>query len=473
MYKCHFNFITFAAGKFFISIFSQLETKLQQALHRPPPPARAHDRGMEGVQNRHERTKTAPRDSSSSRQSSSVANTMMLPHGDSADILLTEEECLLQRADALLARGGVDQSEHVPTHVTYEYTKRASSVSERRGLVRRYLMHKWSIKSREAAVIKTNSRPIVVRSPFDDEDDLKRTAVTRNGSRLRRYSGWCAVCQIHREWCGFEHVDPGRRVLQPISSSYKECKPIAKDEWTNDVDSALGDHRSKKLSEKGKKKILRFVGEDGMTEFEARVKRKAMLRRGKSKQNEAWLAGTKQRSSTQIFNQHRIMGLMQKAGEMESVQDWLKMYYYDSEEDMDDVDEKDANKDAKETEPASNMESRAEKVYKKMTDGGTKLAEWKEAWQACEQRERNGGVWTPNRFVVSMISVAQGVAGFTLSESLARDIYAHLDVTGSKLLESEVVVRAVEDAVVNDGQDDDEEEEVDQEEEVELGEDED
>ena len=63
-------------------------------------------------------------------------------------LLLSEEELLLERADALLARGGVERSEHAPEPERYRYVRRASSVDSRRSLVRRFLTHKWSIKTR-------------------------------------------------------------------------------------------------------------------------------------------------------------------------------------------------------------------------------------------------------------------------------------------------------------------------------------
>ena len=85
-------------------------------------------------------------------------------------LLLSEEELLLERADALLARGGVERSEHAPEPERYRYVRRASSVDSRRSLVRRFLTHKWSIKTREAAIVKTSARPIATISPFADED---------------------------------------------------------------------------------------------------------------------------------------------------------------------------------------------------------------------------------------------------------------------------------------------------------------
>jgi hypothetical protein len=374
-----------------------------------------------------------------------------LPAGASADVLISDEERLLETADALLARAGVDRSEHMPKPERYQYVRRASTARTRRDLVRRFLAQKWSVKSHEAAVVKLNARPIVVMSPFGDDDrgGGNRHSPQRKSrdSRLHRYSGWCTVCQIQNEWCGFEHVDHSRSVLQPIPT-YREVTKVAGAGAEDESEVARMRHKNKtKRNRKNKKKkTARFVGEDGMTEFEKRVKEKARLRRGKSRQNEVWVAGGQQRASTQLYNQHRVAHRMRLAGEMEYVQDWLQRYYYDSE--AEDDEEGEEEDEGKQQGDVSDMQFQAEQTYRNMTAGGAKLAEWKEAWFKREQHERNGGVWTPNRFAFTLVLVAQDVAGFGMPESVAQAIYEHLDVRGSRLLGSEALVRAVEEVVV-------------------------
>ena len=185
-----------------------------------------------------------------------------------------------------------------------------------------------------------------------------------------------------------------------------------------------------------------------MTEFEQRVRRKARLRRGKSRQNEKWLAETRQRASTQHYNQRRITNQMHLTGEMSSVQDWLRTYFYESEDEEENAPEETTSFDEKNNEGQMlDMQSKAEQIYRSMTDDGRKLAEWKKAWAACERLERNGGVWTPNVFASTLVAVAHDTAGFVLPETVARAIYANLDTDGSRLLGTDALMRAVDAAM--------------------------
>ena len=278
----------------------------------------------------------------------------------SAELLLSEEE-ILQRADELLARGGVDSSVlQKEESVSRRYVKRASSVAERRSLVQRHLHLKWSVKSAEAAVIKINSRPIAVMRDLEDADlDGTSPHSETRPSRRRRYSSWCAVCHMKNEWCGFEHLDPGSRVLQPISS-LSPSKMSQGEGLRSPQRNRNRGGRSDQLAPSRQKIMVRFRGNEGMAKFESRVKHKARLRRGKTKRNVAWLAGSKQRASLRHWNSKRIASIMRMTGEMDSTQDWLKLYYYSSEEDGGEtdgehVDEKQAKMEEEDKEPGEKL----------------------------------------------------------------------------------------------------------------------
>ena len=124
------------------------------------------------------------------------------------------------------------------------------------------------------------------------------------------------------------------------------------------------------------------------------------------------------------------------------------MYYYESEEE--DEDEVSEEKGVVKEGDTGDIRLQAEQMYRNMTADGVKFAQWKEVWLEREQHERNGGVWTPNRFAFTLVSVAQRVASFAIPERTARAIYAHLDSSNSRLLGSDVLVRAVEKAVLGD-----------------------
>jgi hypothetical protein len=91
--------------------------------------------------------------------------------------------------------------------------------------------------------------------------------------KASKYSGWCPVCRERKEWCGFSHESLGL-------------------DQTSAKNNGGGS---------GKKTSLGW----SLSEYEAKVKRKASKRRGQ-KMATQWKQGQLQRTAAQHWNQRRL-----------------------------------------------------------------------------------------------------------------------------------------------------------------------
>ena len=124
----------------------------------------------------------------------------------SADLLFSTDKEVLDRADALLAKGSMKSVEMKAPSVRIAHTQQ-----QRRDLVHKHLHYKWSTLSSQAAIIKTGNRPVVVARFTETSDLLPK-------DELGTYSGWCPVCREGKEWCGFIHESMGRNRVQATTS---------------------------------------------------------------------------------------------------------------------------------------------------------------------------------------------------------------------------------------------------------------
>ena len=217
---------------------------------------------------------------------------------ESADMLFSKDKELLDRADLLLARSnnssnsGGNGTEEVVTesfvddnattsstteskHDVAPFTQPISSVrlsltpQQRRTLVHNHLKYKYDTTSSQAAIIKAGTRKVMVSPP--KRASKNTTILTKD--RSVQYSGWCPLCKTRKEWCGFSHESLGL-------------------DQTSAKNNGGGS---------GKKTSLGW----SLSEYEAKVKRKASKRRGQ-KMATQWKQGQLQRTAAQHWNQHRL-----------------------------------------------------------------------------------------------------------------------------------------------------------------------
>lgn len=218
--------------------------------------------------------------------------------GESADMLFSKDKELLDRADLLLARSnnssnsGGKGTEEIATesfvddnatmssnteskHDVAPFTQPVLSVrlsltpQQRRTLVHNHLKYKWSTTSSQAAIIKAGTRKVMVSPP--KRASKKTTFPTKD--RSVQYSGWCPLCKMRKEWCGFSHESLGL-------------------DQTSAKNNGGGS---------GKKTSLGW----SLSEYGAKVKRKASKRRG-NKMAAQWKQGQVQRAAAQHWNQRRL-----------------------------------------------------------------------------------------------------------------------------------------------------------------------
>jgi hypothetical protein len=195
--------------------------------------------------------------------------------GVSADMLFSKDKEIMDRADALLARGSASQK--ATTCIVDSKSSRNSSVQialtqrQRRALVHKHLHYKFSTMTSQAAIIKTHARPVVV-ARFTEASDLLPI------DKASKYSGWCPVCRERKEWCGFAHESMGRNKVQKSPSTSEKTNSTA---------------------------MWGIKWAPNLADYEAKVKAKARRRRGNAVRD-AWHSLATRRLHVQEFNRKRI-----------------------------------------------------------------------------------------------------------------------------------------------------------------------
>jgi hypothetical protein len=195
----------------------------------------------------------------------------------SADMLLAREKEALDRADRILARNCLDSEtgENKRAKASMASVRVSLTQQQRRSLVHEHLKYKWSMKSSQAAIIKTNTRPVFVSRLNHLMEDQGNTS----NDMTIKYSGWCPVCKARKQWCGFKHETLGRE--RSVSNQT---------------------HRQMHMSPR-------------LSNYEARVKSKAARRRG-NKVAESWKNGKMQRLAALSWNQDRTYKIIGKTGNL-------------------------------------------------------------------------------------------------------------------------------------------------------------